>query len=229
MNTPEIKAAAETAKNIISHETYLKMKDDSIILPSEMDKRILSKAREIDRNRYKRKKYIKAAVFFVAFLIIINIAAAYSKLYIPEIAGNKSDISNVKTSLNWEASYLPDEFIYYGCKKSMEQEEIIYKANNGDKSIGIYYSENSFKEDGSTFENTKIVEVNGSKGVIRYNEYKNRIVLSWHNNGYFKIEGINIYDLSEIINVANGIKIHENLFLQKTKFIKLTDLYGQTH
>ena len=42
----------------------------------------------------------------------------------------------------------------------------------------------------------------------------------------FKIEGINIYDLSEIINVANGIKIHENLFLQKTKFIKLTDLYG---
>ncbi len=229
MNTPEIKAAAETAKNIISHETYLKMKDDSIILPSEMDKRILSKAREIDRNRYKRKKYIKAAVFFVAFLIIINIAAAYSKLYIPEIAGNKADISNVKTSLNWEASYLPDEFIYYGCKKSMEQEEIIYKANNGDKSIGIYYSENSFKEDGSTFENTKIVEVNGSKGVIRYNEYKNRIVLSWHNNGYFKIEGINIYDLSEIINVANGIKIHENLFLQKTKFIKLTDLYGQTH
>ena len=229
MNTPEIKAAAETAKNIISHETYLKMKDDSIILPSEMDKRILSKAREIDRNRYKRKKYIKAAVFFVAFLIIINIAAAYSKLYIPEIAGNKSDISNVKTSLNWEASYLPDEFIYYGCKKSMEQEEIIYKANNGDKSIGIYYSENSFKEDGSTFENTKIVEVNGSKGVIRYNEYKNRIVLSWHNNGYFKIEGINIYDLSEIINVANGIKIHENLFLQKTKFIMLTDLYGQTH
>lgn len=226
MNTPEIKAAAETAKNIISHETYLKMKDDSIILPSEMDKRILSKAREIDRNRYKRKKYIKAAVFFVAFLIIINIAAAYSKLYIPEIAGNKADISNVKTSLNWEASYLPDEFIYYGCKKSMEQEEIIYKANNGDKSIGIYYSENSFKEDGSTFENTKIVEVNGSKGVIRYNEYKNRIVLSWHNNGYFKIEGINIYDLSEIINVANGIKIHENLFLQKTKFIKLTDLYG---
>lgn len=224
MNTPEIKAAAETAKNIISHETYLKMKDDSIILPSEMDKRILSKAREIDRNRYKRKKYIKAAVFFVAFLIIINIAAAYSKLYIPEIAGNKADISNVKTSLNWEASYLPDEFIYYGCKK-----EIIYKANNGDKSIGIYYSENSFKEDGSTFENTKIVEVNGSKGVIRYNEYKNRIVLSWHNNGYFKIEGINIYDLSEIINVANGIKIHENLFLQKTKFIKLTDLYGQTH
>ena len=223
MNTPEIKAAAETAKNIISHETYLKMKDDSIILPSEMDKRILSKAREIDRNRYKRKKYIKAAVFFVAFLIIINIAAAYSKLYIPEIAGNKADISNVKTSLNWEASYLPDEFIYYGCKKSMEQEEIIYKANNGDKSIGIYYSENSFKEDGSTFENTKIVEV------IRYNEYKNRIVLSWHNNGYFKIEGINIYDLSEIINVANGIKIHENLFLQKTKFIKLTDLYGQTH
>lgn len=229
MNTPEIKAAAETAKNIISHETYLKMKDDSIILPSEMDKRILSKAREIDRNRYKRKKYIKAAVFFVAFLIIINIAAAYSKLYIPEIAGNKADISNVKTSLNWEASYLPDEFIYYGCKKSKEQEEIIYKANNGDKSIGIYYSENSFKEDGSTFENTKIVEVNGSKGVIRYNEYKNRIVLSWHNNGYFKIEGINIYDLSEIINVANGIKIHENLFLQKTKFIKLTDLYGQTH
>ena len=229
MNTPEIKAAAETAKNIISHETYLKMKDDSIILPSEMDKRILSKAREIDRNRYKRKKYIKAAVFFVAFLIIINIAAAYSKLYIPEIAGNKADISNVKTSLNWEASYLPDEFIYYGCKKSMEQEEIIYKANNGAKSIGIYYSENSFKEDGSTFENTKIVEVNGSKGVIRYNEYKNRIVLSWHNNGYFKIEGINIYDLSEIINVANGIKIHENLFLQKTKFIKLTDLYGQTH
>lgn len=229
MNTPEIKAAAETAKNIISHETYLKMKDDSIILPSEMDKRILSKAREIDRNRYKRKKYIKAAVFFVAFLIIINIAAAYSKLYIPEIAGNKADISNVKTSLNWEASYLPDEFIYYGCKKSMEQEEIIYKANNGDKSIGIYYSKNSFKEDGSTFENTKIVEVNGSKGVIRYNEYKNRIVLSWHNNGYFKIEGINIYDLSEIINVANGIKIHENLFLQKTKFIKLTDLYGQTH
>ena len=229
MNTPEIKAAAETAKNIISHETYLKMKDDSIILPSEMDKRILSKAREIDRNRYKRKKYIKAAVFFVAFLIIINIAAAYSKLYIPEIAGNKADISNVKTSLNWEASYLPDEFIYYGCKKSMEQEEIIYKANNGDKSIGIYYSENSFKEDGSTFENTKIVEVNGSKGVIRYNEYKNRIVLSWHNNGYFKIEGINIYDLSEIINVANGIKMHENLFLQKTKFIKLTDLYGQTH
>lgn len=229
MNTPEIKAAAETAKNIISHETYLKMKDDSIILPSEMDKRILYKAREIDRNRYKRKKYIKAAVFFVAFLIIINIAAAYSKLYIPEIAGNKADISNVKTSLNWEASYLPDEFIYYGCKKSMEQEEIIYKANNGDKSIGIYYSENSFKEDGSTFENTKIVEVNGSKGVIRYNEYKNRIVLSWHNNGYFKIEGINIYDLSEIINVANGIKIHENLFLQKTKFIKLTDLYGQTH
>lgn len=229
MNTPEIKAAAETAKNIISHETYLKMKDDSIILPSEMDKRILSKAREIDRNRYKRKKYIKAAVFFVAFLIIINIAAAYSKLYIPEIAGNKADISNVKTSLNWEASYLPDEFIYYGCKKSMEQEEIIYKANNGDKSIGIYYSENSFKEDGFTFENTKIVEVNGSKGVIRYNEYKNRIVLSWHNNGYFKIEGINIYDLSEIINVANGIKIHENLFLQKTKFIKLTDLYGQTH
>lgn len=229
MNTPEIKAAAETAKNIISHETYLKMKDDSIILPSEMDKRILSKAREIDRNRYKRKKYIKAAVFFVAFLIIINIAAAYSKLYIPEIAGNKADISNVKTSLNWEASYLPDEFIYYGCKKSMEQEEIIYKANNGDKSIGIYYSENSFKEDGSTFENIKIVEVNGSKGVIRYNEYKNRIVLSWHNNGYFKIEGINIYDLSEIINVANGIKIHENLFLQKTKFIKLTDLYGQTH
>lgn len=229
MNTPEIKAAAETAKNIISHETYLKMKDDSIILPSEMDKRILSKAREIDRNRYKRKKYIKAAVFFVAFLIIINIAAAYSKLYIPEIAGNKADISNVKTSLNWEASYLPDEFIYYGCKKSMEQEEIIYKANNGDKSIGIYYSENSFKEDGSTFENTKIVEVNGSKGVIRYDEYKNRIVLSWHNNGYFKIEGINIYDLSEIINVANGIKIHENLFLQKTKFIKLTDLYGQTH
>ena len=229
MNTPEIKAAAETAKNIISHETYLKMKDDSIILPSEMDKRILSKAREIDRNRYKRKKYIKAAVFFVAFLIIINIAATYSKLYIPEIAGNKADISNVKTSLNWEASYLPDEFIYYGCKKSMEQEEIIYKANNGDKSIGIYYSENSFKEDGSTFENTKIVEVNGSKGVIRYNEYKNRIVLSWHNNGYFKIEGINIYDLSEIINVANGIKIHENLFLQKTKFIKLTDLYGQTH
>lgn len=229
MNTPEIKAAAETAKNIISHETYLKMKDDSIILPSEMDKRILSKAREIDRNRYKRKKYIKVAVFFVAFLIIINIAAAYSKLYIPEIAGNKADISNVKTSLNWEASYLPDEFIYYGCKKSMEQEEIIYKANNGDKSIGIYYSENSFKEDGSTFENTKIVEVNGSKGVIRYNEYKNRIVLSWHNNGYFKIEGINIYDLSEIINVANGIKIHENLFLQKTKFIKLTDLYGQTH
>lgn len=229
MNTPEIKAAAETAKNIISHETYLKMKDDSIILPSEMDKRILSKAREIDRNRYKRKKYIKAAVFFVAFLIIINIAAAYSKLYIPEIAGNKADISNVKTSLNWEASYLPDEFIYYGCKKSMEQEEIIYKANNGDKSIGIYYSENSFKEDGSTFENTKIVEVNGRKGVIRYNEYKNRIVLSWHNNGYFKIEGINIYDLSEIINVANGIKIHENLFLQKTKFIKLTDLYGQTH
>lgn len=229
MNTPEIKAAAETAKNIISHETYLKMKDDSIILPSEMDKRILSKAREIDRNRYKRKKYIKAAVFFVAFLIIINIAAAYSKLYIPEIAGNKADISNVKTSLNWEASYLPDEFIYYGCKNSMEQEEIIYKANNGDKSIGIYYSENSFKEDGSTFENTKIVEVNGSKGVIRYNEYKNRIVLSWHNNGYFKIEGINIYDLSEIINVANGIKIHENLFLQKTKFIKLTDLYGQTH
>ena len=229
MNTPEIKAAAETAKNIISHETYLKMKDDSIILPSEMDKRILSKAREIDRNRYKRKKYIKAAVFFVAFLIIINIAAAYSKLYIPEIAGNKADISNVKTSLNWDASYLPDEFIYYGCKKSMEQEEIIYKANNGDKSIGIYYSENSFKEDGSTFENTKIVEVNGSKGVIRYNEYKNRIVLSWHNNGYFKIEGINIYDLSEIINVANGIKIHENLFLQKTKFIKLTDLYGQTH
>ena len=229
MNTPEIKAAAETAKNIISHETYLKMKDDSIILPSEMDKRILSKAREIDRNRYKRKKYIKAAVFFVAFLIIINIAAAYSKLYIPEIAGNKADISNVKTSLNWEASYLPDEFIYYGCKKSMEQEEIIYKANNGDKSIGIYYSENSFKEDGSTFENTKIVEVNGSKGVIRYNEYKNRIVLSWHNNGYFKIEGINIYDLSEIINVANGINIHENLFLQKTKFIKLTDLYGQTH
>lgn len=229
MNTPEIKAAAETAKNIISHETYLKMKDDSIILPSEMDKRILSKAREIDRNRYKRKKYIKAAVFFVAFLIIINIAAAYSKLYISEIAGNKADISNVKTSLNWEASYLPDEFIYYGCKKSMEQEEIIYKANNGDKSIGIYYSENSFKEDGSTFENTKIVEVNGSKGVIRYNEYKNRIVLSWHNNGYFKIEGINIYDLSEIINVANGIKIHENLFLQKTKFIKLTDLYGQTH
>lgn len=226
MNTPEIKAAAETAKNIISHETYLKMKDDSIILPSEMDKRILSKAREIDRNRYKRKKYIKAAVFFVAFLIIINIAAAYSKLYIPEIAGNKADISNVKTSLNWEASYLPDEFIYYGCKKSMEQEEIIYKANNGDKSIGIYYSENSFKEDGSTFENTKIVEVNGSKGVIRYDEYKNRIVLSWHNNGYFKIEGINIYDLSEIINVANGIKIHENLFLQKTKFIKLTDLYG---
>ena len=229
MNTPEIKAAAETAKNIISHETYLKMKDDSIILPSEMDKRILSKAREIDRNRYKRKKYIKAAVFFVAFLIIINIAAAYSKLYIPEIAGNKADISNVKTSLNWEASYLPDEFIYYGCKKSMEQEEIIYKANNGDKIIGIYYSENSFKEDGSTFENTKIVEVNGSKGVIRYNEYKNRIVLSWHNNGYFKIEGINIYDLSEIINVANGIKIHENLFLQKTKFIKLTNLYGQTH
>ena len=229
MNTTEIKAAAETAKNIISHETYLKMKDDSIILPSEMDKRILSKAREIDRNRYKRKKYIKAAVFFVAFLIIINIAAAYSKLYIPEIAGNKADISNVKTSLNWEASYLPDEFIYYGCKKSMEQEEIIYKANNGDKSIGIYYSENSFKEDGSTFENIKIVEVNGSKGVIRYNEYKNRIVLSWHNNGYFKIEGINIYDLSEIINVANGIKIHENLFLQKTKFIKLTDLYGQTH
>lgn len=229
MNTPEIKAAAETAKNIISHETYLKMKDDSIILPSEMDKRILSKAREIDRNRYKRKKYIKAAVFFVAFLIIINIAAAYSKLCIPEIAGNKADISNVKTSLNWEASYLPDEFIYYGCKKSMEQEEIIYKANNGDKSIGIYYSENSFKEDGSTFENTKIVEVNGSKGVIRYNEYKNRIVLSWHNNGYFKIEGINIYDLSEIINVANGIKIHENLFLQKTKFIKLTDLYEQTH
>ena len=226
MNTPEIKAAAETAKNIISHETYLKMKDDSIILPSEMDKRILSKAREIDRNRYKRKKYIKAAVFFVAFLIIINIAAAYSKLYIPEIAGNKADISNVKTSLNWEASYLPDEFIYYGCKKSMEQEEIIYKANNGDKSIGIYYSENSFKEDGSTFENTKIVEVNGSKGVIRYDEYKNRIVLSWHNNGYFKIEGINIYDLSEIINVANGIKIHENLFLQKTKFIKPTDLYG---
>ena len=72
MNTPEIKAAAETAKNIISHETYLKMKDDSIILPSEMDKRILSKAREIDRNRYKRKKYIKAAVFFVAFLIIIK-------------------------------------------------------------------------------------------------------------------------------------------------------------
>ena len=134
MNTPEIKAAAETAKNIISHETYLKMKDDSIILPSEMDKRILSKAREIDRNRYKRKKYIKAAVFFVAFLIIINIAAAYSKLYIPEIAGNKADISNVKTSLNWEASYLPDEFIYYGCKKSKEQEEIIYKANNGDKS-----------------------------------------------------------------------------------------------
>ena len=174
MNTPEIKAAAETAKNIISHETYLKMKDDSIILPSEMDKRILSKAREIDRNRYKRKKYIKAAVFFVAFLIIINIAAAYSKLYILEIAGNKADISNVKTSLNWEARYLPDEFIYYGCKKSMEQEEIIYKANNGDKSIGIYYSENSFKEDGSTFENTKIVEVNGSKGVIRYNEYKNR-------------------------------------------------------
>lgn len=229
MNTPEIKAAAETAKNIISHETYLKMKGDSIILPSEMDKRILSKAREIDRNRYKRKKYIKVAVFFVAFLIIINIAAAYSKLYIPEIAGNKADISNVKTSLNWEASYLPDEFIYYGCKKSMEQEEIIYKANNGDKSIGIYYSENSFKEDGSTFENTKIVEVNGSKGVIRYDEYKNRIVLSWHNNGYFKIEGINIYDLSEIINVANGIKIHENLFLQKTKFIKLTDLYGQTH
>ncbi len=229
MNTPEIKAAAELGKNLISHETYLKMKDDSIILPSEMDKRILSKAREIDRNRYKRKKYIKAAVFFVAFLIIINIAAAYSKLYIPEIAGNKADISNVKTSLNWEASYLPDEFIYYGCKKSMEQEEIIYKANNGDKSIGIYYSENSFKEDGSTFENTKIVEVNGSKGVIRYNEYKNRIVLSWHNNGYFKIEGINIYDLSEIINVANGIKIHENLFLQKTKFIKLTDLYGQTH
>lgn len=229
MNTPEIKAAAETAKNIISHETYLKMKDDSIILPSEMDKRILSKAREIDRNRYKRKKHIKAAVFFVAFLIIINIAAAYSKLYIPEIAGNKAAISNVKTSLNWEASYLPDEFIYYGCKKSMEQEEIIYKANNSDKSIGIYYSENSFKEDGSTFENTKIVEVNGSKGVIRYNEYKNRIVLSWHNNGYFKIEGINIYDLSEIINVANGIKIHENLFLQKTKFIKLTDLYGQTH
>lgn len=226
MNTPEIKAAAETAKNIISHETYLKMKDDSIILPSEMDKRILSKAREIDRNRYKRKKYIKAAVFFVAFLIIINIAAAYSKLYIPEIAGNKADISNVKTSLSWEASYLPDEFIYYGCKKSMEQEEIIYKANNGDKSIGIYYSENSFKEDGSTFENTKIVEVNGSKGVIRYDEYKNRIVLSWHNNGYFKIEGINIYDLPEIINVANGIKIHENLFLQKTKFIKLTDLYG---
>ena len=226
MNTPEIKAAAETAKNIISHETYLKMKDDSIILPSEMDKRILSKAREIDRNRYKRKKYIKAAVFFVAFLIIINIAAAYSKLYIPEIAGNKADISNVKTSLNWEASYLPDEFIYYGCKKSMEQEEIIYKANNGDKSIGIYYSENSFKEDGSTFENTKIVEVNGSKGVIRYDEYKNRIVLSWHNNEYFKIEGINIYDLSEIINVANGIKIHENLFLQKTKFIKPTDLYG---
>lgn len=229
MNTPEIKAAAETAKNIISHETYLKMKDDSIILPSEMDKRILSKAREIDRNRYKRKKYIKAAVFFVAFLIIINIAAAYSKLYIPEIAGNKADISNVKTSLNWEASYLPDEFIYYGCKKSMEQEEIIYKANNGDKSIGMYYSENSFKEDGFTFENTKIVEVNGSKGVIRYNEYKNRIVLSWHNNGYFKIEGINIYDLSEIINVANGIKIHENLFLQKTKFVKLTDLYGQIH
>ena len=229
MNTPEIKAAAETAKNIISHETYLKMKGDSIILPSEMDKRILSKAREIDRNRYKRKKYIKVAVFFVAFLIIINIAAAYSKLYIPEIAGNKANISNVKTSLNWEASYLPDEFIYYGCKKSMEQEEIIYKANNGDKSIGIYYSENSFKEDGSTFENTKIVEVNGSKGVIRYDEYKNRIVLSWHNNGYFKIEGINIYDLSEIINVANGIKIHENLFLQKTKFIKLTDLYGQTH
>ena len=44
-----------------------------------------------------------------------------------------------------------------------------------------------------------------------------------------KTEGINIYDLSEIINVANGIKIHENLFLQKTKFIKLTDLYGQTH
>ncbi len=80
-----------------------------------------------------------------------------------------------------------------------------------------------------TYDKVVIVYEEGCKGVIRYNEYKNRIVLSWHNNGYFKIEGINIYDLSEIINVANGIKIHENLFLQKTKFIKLTDLYGQTH
>lgn len=211
MNTPEIKAVAEAANNIISRETYSKMKNNTIILPAEMDKRILSKARETDRNRYRRKKYVKAAVFFAAFLMVINIAVAYSAFFVPEMAGTQNDTANIITDFSWEVGYLPEGFSCYDSQKTKKQELAIYKTADGDKSIVIYHSSQNLEETDSIFENIEAVEINGVKGIIKYNENKNSIVLEWENKGYFKIEGINVYDLSEIKAIARNITINNNL------------------